>query len=113
MTGMQINRMTFETIERMRQSLKIWARELPPGPDGQPPQVHKIELAFDLIEDPADRAYFDGLPTSFSLDDEQVDRLIAAGRELLRQSPQYQDLLRAIGGVSPNAGGAELPTRSN
>ena len=40
-----------------------------------------------------------------------MDRLIAAGRELLLQSPQYQELLRALGGASPNAGGAEHPTQ--
>ena len=56
-----------------------------------------VELAFDLLEDPADRAYFNALPTSFDLDDEQVDRLIAAARQLMRESPAYQNLLRALG----------------
>ncbi len=32
------------------------------------------ELSFDLLEDPADRAYFNVLPTSFDLDDRQIDR---------------------------------------
>jgi NTE family protein len=112
MTGGQINRMTFETIERMRQTLKVWAEELPTGPDGQAPQIHMVELAFDLFEEPEERAYFDELPTSFSLEKEQVDRLIAAGRELLRESPQYQELLSALGGTSPGVATAEQPTQS-
>ena len=109
MTGGQINRMTFETIERMRQTLTVWAAEFPPGPDGQPPEVHMIELAFDLFDDPADREYFDQVPTSFSLEDEQVDRLIAAGRQLLREAPYYQELLRELGGVPVRTDGAGQP----
>jgi NTE family protein len=111
MTGGQINRMTFETIERMRSTLEVWAGQLPPGADGKPAQVHMIELAFDLFDDPEVRAYYDALPTSFALEDEQVDRLIWAGRELLKQSPQYQDLLDALSGsaVGGTDAGRALP----
>jgi NTE family protein len=96
-TGSQINRFTFETIELMDETIQRWARELPVGADGEPTQAHVVELAFDLLESPADRAYFNALPTSFDLDDEQVDRVIAAARELMRRSPEYQGLLRALG----------------
>jgi len=44
-----------------------------------------------------EREYLKRLPTSFKLSDDQVDRLIAAGRNILRESPDYQavlDLLR-------------------
>jgi hypothetical protein len=34
------------------------------------------------------------LPTSFELKKEQVDRLIAAGRKILRESPDFQEALR-------------------
>ena len=97
----QINRFTFETTELMHETIQRWAQELPVGADGAPAQAHMVELAFDLLEDPADRDYFNALPTSFDLDDEQVDRLIAVARELMRLSPQYQDLLRALGGSYP------------
>lgn len=52
-----------------------------------------VELAFDELDDPEERAYFHGLPTSFKLDDEAVDRLIAAGRTLLHESPELRALL--------------------
>ena len=39
------------------------------------------------------RAYFNKVPTSFKLSDEQVDRLIAVGRQLLREHPDFQRLL--------------------
>ena len=43
-----------------------------------------------------DREYFNQLPTSLSLSGEQVDRLIAAGRALLRASPEFQRLRAAL-----------------
>ncbi len=95
-TGVQINRYSFETVELMRESLKNWARELPPGPDGTPARSYLIEVAFEMLGSPEDRKYFNDLPTSFALESEQVDRLIAAARDLLRQSPEFRDLLGAI-----------------
>lgn len=56
-----------------------------------------IELALDLLEDPADRANFHDLPTSLSLEEAQVNRLIANAAELLRQSPEYGERSRALG----------------
>jgi len=41
-------------------------------------------------------AFFDAIPTSFALDDEQVDKLIKAGRELLRNNVEFQQLLTDI-----------------
>ncbi len=40
--------------------------------------------------------YLNALPTSFSLPDEDVDRLRAAGRTLLRESSAFQGALRAM-----------------
>jgi len=34
--------------------------------------------------------------TSFSLDDETVDRLIAVGGRLLRESPDFKDFLATV-----------------
>ena len=61
-------------------------------------RLHVIELNFEQFEDAKEREYFLGLPTSFSLDDQQVDCLIAAGRKLLRASSEYQGLLGELGG---------------
>jgi len=62
---------------------------------------YKVRVGFDDIEHPDDRSFFNRIPTSFSLSDEQVDRLIEAGRELLRNNPNYQRLLADLGGVQP------------
>jgi NTE family protein len=37
--------------------------------------------------------FFNAVPTNFTLNDEQVDKLIEAGRELLRANPDFQELL--------------------
>ena len=46
----------------------------------------------DIVQ-PEDQRFFNQIPTSFSLSEEQVDRLIEAGRELLRNNPDFQRLL--------------------
>ena len=55
-----------------------------------------IEIAFDALEDPEERAYFNALPTSFTLPAEAVDRLREVGARLLRASPEFQQLLREL-----------------
>ena len=96
-SGIQIYSYNFETLELMRQSLHSWVRQMPSGADGQPVRGYVPEVAFDSLEDPAERAFFDGLPTSFKLGGEAVDRLIEAGGRLLRESPDFQALVAALG----------------
>jgi NTE family protein len=62
-----------------------------------------IEVAFDMLDDPEERAYFHELPTSFKLDDEAVDRLIAAGRKMLQESPELGALLERLNRRAPLA----------
>ena len=55
-----------------------------------------MDVSFDKVRDPADRAYFMSLPTSFVLEPEAVDRLIRVAGELMRQAPVYQSILTTI-----------------
>lgn len=57
-----------------------------------------MTLGFEDLEDPEERRFFQSLPTSFSLPDTTVDRLIAVARRLLRESPDYQAFLAALAG---------------
>ena len=43
------------------------------------------------------RLYFNQIPTNFSLTDEQVDDLIAAGRELLINNTEFQRFIKDLG----------------
>jgi NTE family protein len=98
-TGIQTRSTNFETLELMRSSFTAWARELSEK-RGEPVEFRLIDLYFDALSDPAERAYLRSLPTSFVLDDEAVDRLRAAGRKLLRTSPSLREALERM---------AELP----
>jgi NTE family protein len=52
-----------------------------------------VEVTFSAVKDDRERAYLNKLPTSLELSEEQVDKLIGAGRQLLRESPSFQDFL--------------------
>jgi NTE family protein len=45
----------------------------------------------------AEFEYLNGLPTSFVLPSEAVDRLRAAARKLVNDSPEFQRLLQELG----------------
>ena len=73
------------------------------------PAPHKVDLypvqvAFEYIVSPEERNWFKNLPTSFELPRETIDKLRAVGRRLLAEDPQFQKLLKALGGCLPARG---------
>ena len=95
-SGIQIRSFNFETIELVRESFTSWAADVS-RETGQPVEFQLVDLYFDALPDPAERAYLRNLPTSFRLPDEAIDRLRAAARTLLHTSPEFQ---RALDGLS-------------
>ncbi len=95
-TEAQIQLYNFETLELMRASMESWAREVPADGDGAGIETYLVEVAFENVRDAEERKFLRNVPTSFKLADETVDRLIAAGRRLLRESPDFQELLEAL-----------------
>lgn len=63
-------------------------------------EFYPMEISFKNLPSKADREFFNQVPTSFSLPGPTVDRLKRAGGDLLRASPEFQRLLRDIGGGS-------------
>ena len=61
--------------------------------------MHVLDVSFDAIGDPKERAYFMNLPTSFVLPAEDIDRLRDVAGRLLRQSADYQSVVRDLGGM--------------
>jgi NTE family protein len=102
-TGVPIDRYSYEQIELLRDFVRTV--QSINGPEGLPLAIefYAIDINFDAIADPAEKRYFRNLPTSFVLTEEQVDRLREMAGRLLRQSPDYQRLLRDLG-VSTNPG---------
>jgi NTE family protein len=114
-SSVPIERYSFETIELMKDRAAIagWRRELlvmqaqldgmsKEKAEASVPQVevHVMEVSFDRIVDPVRRRQFMDLPTSFVLPAEDVDSLREIAGELMRQSPEYQGLLRSYDTVS-------------
>lgn len=111
-SGVPISRYTFETVELMKDMVDKAAlqRDLDIAEarvagaskeeaEARFPEVEMLvfDVSFNAIEDDNERLYFQNLPTSFTLEDEQVDRLRDIASDLLRQSPTYQDVLDEIG----------------
>lgn len=110
-TSVPLQRYSFETVALMKDRLAEWQRESyaeacgaatgsGKGTAGKSADTeckgvdfHFIEVNFSEHPDPAERDYLKRLPTSFVLTDEAVDRLIAAGRLVLRNNDEYQRLL--------------------
>jgi NTE family protein len=56
---------------------------------GLPTKIFFSEVSFRSIEDNKTARFFNNLPTSLELKEEEVDSLIASGRLLLRTEPEY------------------------
>lgn len=66
---------------------------------GQNVHFYFVEVDFSALESPGLQQYFNNLPTTLELSNDEVDVLIAAGRQLLRKSEPYQQFLQRNNGV--------------
>jgi NTE family protein len=82
----------------MEETLPRWANEI--STPGHTVQSHFIQIGFNDIDQPDLLDFFNLVPTSFNLSDEQVDKLIEAGRQLTRSNPGFQRLLTHSGNVA-------------
>jgi NTE family protein len=96
-----------DTLFLMRESLGPWTEDVQRQRCGSAPvstepggcgdiRFYFVEVKFDALKDEAERTYLGGLPTSFSLPSEAVDRLRQAAHQLLLQSAEFQQLLRDL-----------------
>jgi NTE family protein len=113
-SGVPIDRYSFETVEMMKDMAEVWKwrRELlveqarhagatEAQAEAKVPKItlQVLDVSFDAIPDPKERAYFMDLPTSFVLPPEDVDRLREVAGKLLRQSAEYKAIVRELGGA--------------
>jgi NTE family protein len=112
-SGVPIERYSFETVETMKDSAEIWmwrrkllvaqarlAGATEEEAEARVPKVtlHVLDVSFDAITDPKERAYFMNLPTNFVLPAEDIDRLREIAGRLLRQSAEYETIVHELGG---------------
>jgi NTE family protein len=116
--GVPIDRYSFETVEIMkdRQEIYGWRREilisrarLAGATEAEAEAsvslmlpkltLHSVDVSFDEVQDPAERDHLMNLPTTFALPGEDVDRLRDAAGRLLRESQDFQSMVREFGGA--------------
>jgi NTE family protein len=112
-SGVPIERYSFETVETMKDRAEIWkwrrdllvaqarlAGATEEEAEARVPNVtlHVLDVSFDAIADPEERANFMNLPTSFVLPPEDIDRLREIAGALLRQSAEYEKIVNELGG---------------
>ena len=56
--------------------------------------IYAIEVSFRVLTDKKERDYFNQLPTSFALPADAVDRLRAAAKRIILESPDFQQMLK-------------------
>jgi NTE family protein len=61
--------------------------------------MHAVYVGYDSIKDEKLRSYFNQIPTSFSLSEEEIHALRKIGGDLLNQSQEFQGFLRMYGGI--------------
>lgn len=94
MSDIQLHRYNASTLELMRDSIRRWNKEL--STQGRSSKLHFIEVGFKKSFPRERQEYFNKIPTSFTLTSEQVDALIAAGRESLRNNKSFQKMVQGL-----------------
>jgi NTE family protein len=88
----------YRTITQLQVALDAWKKaEKAAHPDSaSTPDYYLIPVGFDAIKDDSERSFFTNLLTTFNLPDATVDRLVTAGSDILRDSPEYKRLLKDL-----------------
>ena len=97
------HRATAQTQEFLRDVVARWRDDLKNGRVGRfggfapDAQIFVIEVNLRDAPGEAERRFLLQLPAAFSISDTEVTRLIAAGRQVLRASKDFQALQRSLG----------------
>ncbi|HTQ81525.1 MAG TPA: patatin-like phospholipase family protein, partial [Thermoanaerobaculia bacterium] len=103
---------SYETMELLKESMRQWTTDVEQEAAcreifqencqaGELPQdflqkvaYYPVEVTFDSIADPARREHLQSLATSFQLPPGEIDELVKAAADLLRQNPEFQRFLK-------------------
>jgi len=95
-------RATQETLGLLRDTAQAWRRELrdiaasDDDPFAPEAQIHVINVNLRDAPDLMGRRLLLQIPTAFSIPQEDVTRLIEAGRHILRESPEFKALVESL-----------------
>ena len=91
MSSDQIDRYSIDTTEIVKSAYKKWAKQV--STPEHTVTLNFVDVNFDAVKDDAERHFLNNIGTSFSLKDEEVDRLISAAGKVLNESPDFQAFL--------------------
>jgi NTE family protein len=95
-----INKYNFETIELLHHVFRDWTRD--DEIHGQTPiDFYIVHVAFDALPDANERDYFNNIPTSLSLEPDQVDNLRKVASKLLYGNKDFQRFVKDLEGRMP------------
>ncbi|GIL05398.1 MAG: hypothetical protein BroJett031_19180 [Betaproteobacteria bacterium] len=95
-------RLTQITLGMMEDDMRRWRREVfeQRGTQGSPfaadAELHVVSVSLHNVEDGDTRRGVLSIPTAFTIRSEEVRKLVQAGREVLRASPEFQRLLLGL-----------------
>jgi len=106
-SSISIERYNMETVALLSESFSGWADEIRKGRCGSNPittepgscgdiEFYLVQVKFDALDDEAERNQLKRYPTSFVLKPEQVDHLRDAAHRILKESREFQRLLRDL-----------------
>ncbi len=97
-----INRYSMDTAELMDRAIQQWRLELRQRPEGAlstftpDADIYFINASLTEITDPEEESRLMNIPTNLKLTNEEVDHLLLAGSRLLRNSSEFQRLIKDL-----------------
>jgi len=88
----QISRYSEDTVQLVRDTFENWVKDKSTAE--RPVTFHFANVSFNHVKDDDERDFLNSIGTNFDLSDEQVDRLIAAARKILRESEDFQAFIK-------------------
>ncbi len=93
-----MNNANFEKLYIFNKYIENAMKQTLPNGSSQQINFYTIHLSFDSIADDQERQFFENVPTSLSLKDETVDRVIEVAGRLLFESKEFQRLIEDLDG---------------
>ena len=93
-TSLQLRRYDEDSILMVKENLRSMAQVL--STPEQPVKTHFINVSIQDEKKPDILEFLNKVPTNFSLSDEQVDQLIESGRVILRNNPEFKNLVKEL-----------------
>jgi len=97
-----VNRYSHDSYLLMNLAVERWREDLrlhpPDGSGALAPdvEIYLINVSLDALADDEERGHFMRIPTTLYLTDQQIEQLPLASARLMRESPEFQRLIRDL-----------------